>query len=156
MVRHYEDGKFETKRLNRNLIDIEQAIKQRGNLTDQDSEAILLNCAEFNFLKYTELHKQKATLRGIGEIDTWLKENKRGFFSNTKKLMRYTDYFIDKKSVGYLDESLGEFRFYEKTLGQKIYEMDRDEGLVIFTERYIEKQRTIFEKEFIPMLRNPV
>ncbi|PLR70137.1 hypothetical protein [Bacillus sp. UMB0728] len=158
MVRHYEDGKAETKRLNRNLISIEKAIMQKGELTDQDTEAILLNCAEYNLLKYTELHKQKATLRGIGEIDKWLKKNKGkgSFFSNTKKLIRYTDYFINSRSVGILEESLKDFNFYENKSEALVYDMDWNDGRSLFTERYVEEQRIIFEEEFIPMLRNPI
>ncbi|MFP7447023.1 hypothetical protein SFC50_25350 [Bacillus infantis] len=157
MVKYCEHGKDETKRLHSNLLDIERSVLQ-GILKEDDTKAILLNSAEYNFHIYTELHMQKATIKGISKIDAWLKENKKftDYFSQTRKLIRYTDYYINPKSIGYLDESLEDFSFYENRSGKLVYEMERNEGKALFTERYIEEQRLIYEKEILPMLRNPI
>ncbi|MDW2879574.1 MULTISPECIES: hypothetical protein [Bacillaceae] len=157
MVKFYEHGKAETKRLHSNLLDIENTMLQ-GVLTDKETEAVILNSAEYNFYRYTELHMQKSTIKGISEIDKWLKKNRKitDFFSKTRKLLHYTDYYINPKSVGYIDESLEDFSFGEKSSGDLVYDMDWNEGKALFTERYIKQLRIIFEKDFIPMLRNPI
>lgn len=127
-------------------------------LTDKNTEAVILNSAEYNFYRYTELHMQKATIQGIGRIDTWLKENRKiiDFFSQTRKLLRYTDYYINPKSVKYIDESLEDFSFGENASGGLVYDMDWNEGKALFTERYSKQLQIIFEKDFIPMLRTPI
>ncbi|MFP7447022.1 hypothetical protein SFC50_25345 [Bacillus infantis] len=158
MVEYYERGKIETKRLHANLMAIEKSVLQKGTLNDQDTKIVLQNSAAFAFLKYTEGHKQKDTLKGIEEIDAWLQENKKltDYVSKTRKLSRYTDYFINPKSVGYLEESLKDFSFYENPSGERVYDMEWNEGKALFTERYIKESRIIFEKEIVPMLRNKI
>ncbi|MFP7447020.1 hypothetical protein SFC50_25335 [Bacillus infantis] len=101
---------------------------------------------------------QKATIQGIGRIDTWLKENRKiiDFFSKTRKLLCYTDYYINPRSVRYINESLEDFSFGENASGGLVYDMDRNEGKALFTKRYSKQLQVIFGKEFIPMLRNPI
>ncbi|PLR70140.1 hypothetical protein [Bacillus sp. UMB0728] len=158
MVKFYEHGKVKIKRLNTNLLDIEKSTLNKGVLSEKDTETIILNSAEYNFQIFTELHMQKDTIQGISKIDAWLKENRKitDFFSNTKKLIRYTDYYINPESVRNIDRSLENFKFTENSTGGLIYEMEQKEGKALFTERYTKKLKNNFEKEFIPMLRNPI
>ncbi|PLR70134.1 hypothetical protein [Bacillus sp. UMB0728] len=87
-----------------------------------------------------------------------MKENRKiiDFFSQTRKLLRFTDYYINPKSVRYIDESLEDFSFGENASGGLVYDMDWNEGKALFTERYSKQLQVIFEKDFIPMLRTPI
>lgn len=156
MVQYYEQTQKEIRQMHINLLEEVKRIEKAGKLTDSDTDKILKISAKYNYLKYSQLYKQKETVKSISEIDEWLKNNrKRSKFKDIKTLIKYTTYFINKKSVSYMDESLKNFLLYENK-EEPILEMDREKGEVYFTESYIEEQRQILQTEMIPMLRNTV
>ena len=52
------------------------------------------------------------------------RQPKRSEFKDIKTLIKYTNYFINKKSTGYIDESLKNFLPYENKQ-EPIWKMDR-------------------------------
>ena len=154
MVHYYEQTQKEIRQMHLNLLEVQKGVESTGKLIDSDTDKILSISANHNYLKYSQLYKQKETIESIREIDTWLKDNrKRSEFKDIKTLIKYTTYFINKKSTGYIDESLKDFLPYENK-EEPIWKMDREKGEAYFMEYYIQEQRQIFQIEMLPMLRN--
>ena len=146
LVDFYQRTQNEIDGLHRKLLQKSDEITSNKRMEKQDTEDVFSICSLYNYLIYTQGIKQQYSLKPIQSIQQRLKSQAD---SGLKELKKYVDYYLHPKSVGYLTESLKDFKEY----GTHLANLPREEGTAAFLRIYKLGQKEIFKKEFMPLLR---
>lgn len=151
MVSFYEESMREIRQVHVELNNEADRIKDRQYIESTDVMRFLEIAANYNYLKYIQLLEQSKTVNLIRDIDLFLEKTLPNKVpSLLKELKKYTNYYINDKSLGYLKKSLSYFKKY----GGQLAELPKKEGKALMLEAYTFEQKTNFEKEFMSMVRN--